>query len=250
MKYYRGNYETNFKDKAKSDPMTTADLKSEDYIRKRIAEEFPEDQILSEEQEDENLDFSKRVWIVDPMDGTRPFVKKMPGFSVIIGLCDDGIPVLGVVYVPLTDELYYAEKGKGAFVIKQNKKPEKISVSSEKEISKARSLPSIRFFSDPDFKKKLEKIGIGKVLRVFAGCGVKSVSVASGKVELYNTQEAKAKKWDTCGTQVIVEEAGGKYTDVNGKSLNYKQEDFAWKEIVAVSNGILHDEFTSKLRKL
>ena len=118
MKYYSKDLRVSTKGKDPYNFVTKADIKSDNYIRQRLQEEFPGDYMLSEENKNIPPEYSGRVWIIDPLDGTKDFVNKGSGFSVMIGLCDNGKPILGVVYAPAKDLLYYAEKGKGAYMEK------------------------------------------------------------------------------------------------------------------------------------
>lgn len=111
------------------DFVTSADLKSEEYILKRLSEEFPKDSILSEEKGFVGNNTS-RIWMVDPLDGTKDFKNRGTGFSIMIGLCQDGKPVLGVVYAPAKNLIYFSQEGHGAF-LRYNGKDHKLSVSSK-----------------------------------------------------------------------------------------------------------------------
>ena len=119
LDFYSKNYNVSQK---YSDPkvlVTDADLASEKYIIEELRKSFPNYQIVSEEQRAHAVDWTKEVFLIDPLDGTKQFVAKTPNFSIIIGLCVSGQPTLGVVFLPLLGELYFAEKGKGAFFKKQ-----------------------------------------------------------------------------------------------------------------------------------
>src|ERR1051326_8522879 len=103
--------------KAPGDPVTVADREANEYIVSHIKREFPDDGILSEEDADDLARLERpRVWMIDPMDGTREFIDHRPDFAVQIGLIAGGTPVAGAVYQPATDKLYYAAKGIGAFL--------------------------------------------------------------------------------------------------------------------------------------
>ena len=110
---YQGDYRV--KEKSRGNPVTTADLNANRAIREILAGRFPDDAWLSEEDADDpkRLDRS-RVWIVDPLDGTREFIRGIPEFCVSIGLAVNGSPVLGVIYHPLRRELFDAVRGGGA----------------------------------------------------------------------------------------------------------------------------------------
>ena len=110
LKYYSKDLEASIKDKIPYNFVTKADIESDKYIRQRLQKEFPGDYMLSEENKNIPPKYSGRVWMIDPLDGTKDFVNKGSGFSVMIGLCDNGKPILGAVYAPDKDLLYY-QKG-------------------------------------------------------------------------------------------------------------------------------------------
>ncbi|MCW8966215.1 MAG: hypothetical protein OQK82_05970, partial [Candidatus Pacearchaeota archaeon] len=223
----------------------TADIKVDEFLQKRLKEEFPNDQILSEETENTVTNYTGRVWIIDPLDGTKLFTDKIPYFSINVALCLNGIPILGVAGTPTENKIYFAEKNKGAFV-KQNNKITKLSVSKVNEVSESilitnnynKKRPFDYILSNFKVKEHLTRSAFGILL------------IASGKAELFIHPGHHFKKWDTCAPQIIVEEAGGKVTDLLGNSLNYKQKESIWKNSVVVSNGIIHDKVIDEIKSM
>jgi 3'(2'), 5'-bisphosphate nucleotidase len=239
-KYYKGKYEVATK-ADEFDFVTTADKEADAHIRKRLSELFPNDKLFTEECEDRPTDFSGRMWIVDPLDGTKNFVEKKDDFGTIIGLCVDGKPVLGVVYDPLNDELFYAEKGKGAFAVK-NGNTTKIKVSTRSTLAEARLLnKESRSNKARELDPLLDSLPIKEQipLGVFA---LKAHMIAQGIGDVSVHPNFKLAKWDTAGTQTIIEEAGGKVTDIHGKPLDYTQKALLWADSAVISNGAVHDE--------
>ena len=123
----------NIEYKSEDSPVTIADHKADRYLSNFIGGEFPHDGWLSEETVDtkERLD-KKRTWIIDPLDGTKEYIKKLPEFSISIALVENNIPVIGVIYNPISEELFYAEKNKGAFLNGMQ-----IKISDKKDIKNA-----------------------------------------------------------------------------------------------------------------
>ena len=246
LRYYKK--ELNIHLKKDESPVTQADLAADKYIRKALQKAFPEDQMITEESKTGCSDFSGRVWIVDPLDGTRAFIRKEDGFCVLMGLCVDAIPVLGVAYIPARGELYYAEKGKGAFAEKNGKKI-KLQVSKVKNISQAklvmkrsvgvRGIKVTPFLSRLPFKKRFYDSSFGSRI----------CQIVSGNADLYLCENLGLSKWDTCASQVILEEAGGRMTFIDGKSIDYDHPSSSWQEYVLSSNGLLHDTMLAKLKK-
>lgn len=229
------------------DFVTSADIKSEEFITSRLKEEFPEDSILSEEEGQIIGKRSSRIWMVDPLDGTKDFKNNGSGFSVMIGLCYEGKPVLGVVYAPAKKLLYYAQKGKGAYVV-LDKKEHKLRVGQIRSLEEARMVTRIiggeKREEDNlvDFFEIKEKIPESSV-------GIKLGLIAENKADFHISSNARASKWDTCAPQIILEEAGGKITDLYGKSLNYNQADTLWKVSFVASNKIIHNKVIAKIKE-
>ena len=226
--------------------VTTADIEADSFLRAGLAKLFPEDEILSEETETTKIDYSKTVWMVDPLDGTKDFIHGGDGFAVIIGRCAKGIPDLGVVYAPKTGVLYFAERGKGAYCGDR-----RIRASEIPDLSKARMIVHIPYHdttpkpSDELMRNLVvaERIPVGSV-------GLRCGLIAEGKAEFSLGTFFRASKWDTCGPQVILEEAGGKLTDLNGDQLHYTQKPVRWLTPYIASNGLLHDEALGIAKKI
>lgn len=215
-------------EKSKGNPVTTADLEANRKIREIIRSRYPGDGWLSEEDKD-NPDrlAAARVWVVDPIDGTKEFIAGVPQFAVSVGLVVAGHPVLGLVYNPVQEKLYRAVKGAGALL---NDRP--IRVSQRQEVKGAsllvsRSEPRRKFQPFADLCR-LEPIGsIAYRLAMVAG------GEGDGTLTFRSLHE-----WDVCAGVLIVEEAGGVVVDGEGRGLLFNQEDPLYRGIVA-SNGVL-----------
>lgn len=227
--------------------LTKADTESDTYIRKILAKEFPKDRILSEETVSDITDFSGRVWMVDPLDGTKDFVNKGSGFSVMIGLCDGGVPILGVVYAPAKRLLYCGQKGAGAYVFRKNKRG-MIKVSEVDSLNLARMVTRIKNGEDRPEDAMIESIKVKAKLEE-SSVGLKLGLIASGKAETH-VNTAKTNKWDTCAPQAILEEVGGCITDFSGNSLNYQQPETRWvNSFVASNNKKIHEQVLQQIRE-
>lgn len=244
IKYYDQDYDVEFK---KGDgPVTAADKASNEFITKSIAELYPEDGILSEESKDNPGRLLKtRVWLVDPMDGTREFIDKVGQFAAMIGLVENGQPVLGVVYKPTTASLYTAVKGQGAYLTRDGQRSQ-LAVSEISDMSQMRLVVS-RSHRSPlveSIKTSLEiesDISSGSV-------GLKVGLMVEQKADLYIHPNSKTKEWDTCAPQIILEEAGGKITDCWGAPLKYnKQNTYNIKGFVA-SNRQKHAQIIERIQ--
>lgn len=243
LEYYHQDYEIEFK---KGDgPVTEADIASNDFITGRLRELYPDDGILSEESKDDFKRLEKnRVWSVDPMDGTREFVDKVGQFVSMIGLVENGKPVLGVVYQPTTDTLFSGVKGQGAFVLRNGEKSP-LKVSDFSDTSQMRLVVS-RSHRSPLVDAIMDSLGIEKDISS-GSVGLKVGLMVEQKAELYIHPNSKTKEWDTCAPQIILEEAGGKITDCWGEPLRYNKKNVYNDKGFAASNGQAHSDIIEKI---
>jgi 3'(2'), 5'-bisphosphate nucleotidase len=184
-----------------------------------LRERFPDDGILSEESRDSADRLSReRVWIVDPLDGTREFIDGIPEFAVMIGLAVNGAAVLGVVYCAASDELYMAAAGGGAW-LESGGRLERLRTEPAGE-----SLRLVGSRSHPDARllRIRDELGIDDV-RPSGSVGVKCALIARNERDLYVHPVPYLKEWDTCAPEVILREAGGTVCDCLGEPLRYNK---------------------------
>jgi len=223
-------------------PVSDADIASNDLIIKRLKENFSYP-ILSEESADDKSRLGQEfVWIVDPLDGTKNFIEKNGEFTVVIGLVRNNQPIMGVVYRPTTKELYYAEKGQGAFR-EVNGDEERIGVSKIKSIPEAKFIASKLDSRDSDL---MDKIGVINKTKV-GSAALKICKVAQGEYDAFFVLKSKTSEWDDCAPGLILVEAGGTLSDVFGEPLSYNQEDVARPKGTVADNGIFHKELIEKI---
>lgn len=246
------NYHITYKGKFGRSPVTDADIRSNEILKKNIISFFPDDGWFSEETEDDMSRLKKqRVWIVDPLDGTKNFIKGGSEFTVSVALVEDKIPIVGVVYNPLSEELYFASKNSGAYLVRGGMLKElknlnfdevkncQIYVSkSEKSIEKAVVIASRGEIENNETMKNLV-MKFGGV-RFRKSIAYKIVSVVSGWADAVVSLSDK-NEWDIAGAHIIAEEAGLKVTNSLGERILYNERDTQKKGIV-VANEILHDE--------
>jgi len=248
MKIYKHDFVTTFK--KDNEPLTEADLKSNNIIKKIIASTgYP---ILSEESLDDKkrLDHDK-IWIIDPLDGTSDFVSKSGEFTIMIALVDKHEPILGVIYWPINDILYVAQKGGGAHKF-ANGVWEKLVISKRLELCNCRVLGSRHHLSSNE-ANFLKQLNVEKFSE--RGSSLKVTDICSGTAELYFTMTNKIKQWDTCASNRLIIEAGGRMTDMFGNKLEYNTKNIYHKNGILVTNGIIHDviinryiEFSKKMK--
>jgi 3'(2'), 5'-bisphosphate nucleotidase len=203
-------------------PVTEADMAAHAIIDDGLEEIAPQYPLLSEESASISYEDRRRweyYWLVDPLDGTREFIKRNGEFTVNIALIHDHRAILGVVYAPAFSCCYYATKGHGAFKQEGEQAPVKI------EVRKTRRQKTIvagsRSHSGKSLKRFLANLGEHELLAV--GSALKSCLVAEGKADIY-PRLGPTSEWDTAAAQCIVEEAGGFVTDTTMQCLPYNSK--------------------------
>jgi myo-inositol-1(or 4)-monophosphatase len=223
MALFKGSYDV--QEKSKNNPVTTADLEANRLIREIIRGRFPNDAWLSEEDKDsaERLG-NTRVWVIDPIDGTKEFIEGIPQFAVSIAFVENGRPKAAVVFNPAQREFFKGVAGHGAFL---NDQP--IRVAARSKVDGARLLVSR---SEPQrkfqvFVARCEITPIGSIAyrlaKVAAGDGDGTLTFRS----IY--------EWDICAGVLMVEAAGGKVVDGSGKELQFNQREPRHRGVVAAN---------------
>lgn len=232
------------------EPVTIADRTASTIIVEGLSEAFPVDAILSEEETDnaENRLLGKRVWMIDPIDGTWGFIKKDGDFGVQIGLTENGEAILGVVFLPVHGKLYFAVKGAGAFLIENADEPQRLRVSDKTDFARM-NLASSRNHRSPRMHRIIESFCIKKEIQR-GSVGLKVGLIAEQICDLYIHLSPRTKFWDTCAPQIILEEAGGRMTDVFGAPLRYDLRDVQNHNGVLASNGATHAQAVLNLKPL
>ncbi|MBD3311264.1 MAG: 3'(2'),5'-bisphosphate nucleotidase CysQ [Candidatus Magasanikbacteria bacterium] len=244
LEFYAEDYTDSEK---KEFPVTKADLASDSIISQGL-EKYLENGfgILSEETSaDKDYLNHDKVFIVDPIDGTKDFVHKTGDFSIMIAYVENGEPVVGVVFKPLGGVLYYAQKNEGAFV-EVGGNSEKIEVSPQEDFTEMRLLVSRYHLRDPEIKLK-EELYLADNLAM-GSAGLKLCSIAAGKAHIYVNTSDKTGEWDTAAGSIILQEAGGIITDLDAKPLDFlKEKPYNTRGFVA-SNGTQHEQILNKLK--
>ncbi len=237
LEFYAGKTEVQWK--GYDDPVTAADRAANEFIVGELKRQFPDDGILSEEADDNEIRLSKaRVWMVDPMDGTKQFIERIGEFAVMIGLAVNGEAQLGVVYRPVDDRMFFAAPGTGAFIEEQwtTKRLHVSTLSDPAQMTAAMS----RSHHSPKVDLINQRLGITKQLRS-GSVGLKVGLLAEGHAHLYLHLGAKTNQWDTCGPEAILREAGGVMTDTTGAPLRYNAPQLRNLHGIVASSGPIHE---------
>ena len=205
-------------------PLTAADLAANKIIVENIKKEFPNDAILSEEEKDSDKRLTnERVWIIDPLDGTKEFLNKNGEFTVNIALVENKKPVLGVIYVPTEETIYFAQKGKGAF--KKIQEQEKTQLTNEEEESNNNEHIIATISRSHPSQKLQEFLDTHKITStIAAGSSLKGCFVAEGKADMY-PRFAGACEWDIAAMDIIVREAGCIMCNWQWQDFTYNNKD-------------------------
>lgn len=212
--------------KADNSPLTEADTAANQIIIAALTQRYPDIPYISEESK--LTDYAIRqtwqaCWLIDPLDGTKEFVKRNGEFTVNIALVRQGIPVIGVVYVPVTQTMYYAIEGEGSYRI-QNGITQKLLIDPI-EPDKAVRIVASRSHLNADTEQYIaaQQARYGQVELVSSGSSLKFCLLAEGRAHLY-PRFAPTMEWDTAAGHIVATEAGAKIAQYpNGEALRYNK---------------------------
>ena len=229
--------------KAKKDLVTQYDVAVENFLKKKFSKKFKDFNLIAEESDNANVEFNNSI-IIDPIDGTTNFVNGVPHTAISVGVYKNKKPYLAVVYNPILDELYTAKIGKGAYL-----NGKKLKVSNENDFQKsllATGFPYTSNTNEDDLNDVLKKIKLilplCQDLRRLGAASLDLCYIAKGTFEGYYEMNLKA--WDVSAGILILTEAGGVVSNINGDEYTLFED----KYLVA-SNGKIHKKFIKNLNK-
>lgn len=229
--------------KGAADYVTEADRDVQNFIQKALWELDPGIQFLGEEKNNEDIDLSGKVWVLDPVDGTTNLIHDYKRSSISLALMENGQTVNGIVYQPYTGELFYAQKGKGAFL-----DGKQIHVSRAKTMEEA----LIAVGTSPYDKGQLAEENFKRIYRIFmdaqdirrsGSAAIDFADTAAGRIDGFF--EPKLSIWDYAAGRLLVAEAGGRATDFEGEELTC-----AMKSSVVCANPEIHRLLLEKYMKV
>ena len=233
--------------KADRSPVTEADRAANARIVELLRAAFPDDAILSEEAPDDAARLARRrVWIVDPLDGTRDFVARTGQFAVHVGLAIDGAAVVGAVYQPVPDAMYAAAAGGGAWKTAAGGARTRLRVSAVGELGELR-VGTSRLNAAGRLARFLAEAGLA-ARAVPMGASTKHMAMAEGALEACINLSPGEQEWDTCAPEVVIREAGGAFTDGDGRPFRYYGPDLGHYRGSIASNGACHAMLVALLR--
>lgn len=219
--------------------VTDADHAAETYLLKAILRKFPESSIITEES-GEFRRSDELVWFLDPLDGTTNFAHGFPWFCVSIGVWQNGVPRAGAVYQPVTDELFLAERGRGAWL-----NGKRIGVSGERKLGDALLGTGFYYYRGAELRREIATFQqlsqAARAIRRPGSAALDLAFVAAGRYDGF--WERGLSSWDVAAGIVLVQEAGGKVTDYAGQPA-----DPFGRECIA-TNGALHRSLLERIRR-
>lgn len=218
--------------------VTLADTEINSYLINKVKEKYPNHAVDGEE---EQFGESNYKWICDPVDGTAMYARHIPVAVFSLALVIDGEPIVGVVYDPFTDSMYSAIKGEGAYKNDEKIEVSDISLDDMKSVSNFDIWPAVEYNIIEPIKELMKKtyfVGVGSVIRA-------CMCVANGEFNVAIFPGTKHKNCDIAAAKVIVEEAGGKVTNLFGKEQRYDKD----IKGAIISNGKVHDEVIEIIKK-
>ena len=221
LEVYRGEFAVAHKDDRS--PLTAADLAAHACIVAGLERLAPEIPVLSEESAQDVPTLQRRqwsrMWLVDPLDGTREFIKRNGEFTVNIALIEDGVPVLGVVQAPVTGALWYGQRGHGAF---RRDGDSDVAIRTRAPAAAPLRVAASRSHRDPRTEAFMARIGETETVGI--GSSLKFCRLAEGAMDVY-PRFGPTSEWDTAAGQCVLEAAGGIVIDPRGRPLRYNQRD-------------------------
>jgi 3'(2'), 5'-bisphosphate nucleotidase len=220
LEVYNQDFEESIGYKTDFSPLTVADKKSHDYITRELKQLFPEIPIISEEGQDISYEERKdwpAFWLIDPLDGTKEFIKKNEQFTINIALIRDNLPTFGLISTPCTGKIHYTENGK-AYVEDSKGDLQKLQVNNKKENLIAIRSRSHAAPEEVDLFRKYKVIDYTSM-----GSALKFCMIAEGKADIYYRYKPTM-EWDTAAGQAIVEAAGGNvFEGLSNKQFSYNK---------------------------
>jgi 3'(2'), 5'-bisphosphate nucleotidase len=245
---YEHPFEVDYK--GKNDPVTTADRQANALICKALAAQFPGMPIVAEESDPATYagyHRAKAAWFVDPLDGTRDFVKRNGEFVVMIGLAEEGRATLGVIVLPVSGRAFVGGDGVPAVMMDATGAETPIHVSRVTALADAELVVS-RSRRQDSLDTAAERLGVRKVTPC-GSAGLKAVRVACGEADAYVQPAPAGKLWDACAPEAIVVAAGGRVSDARGHSLDYRSEQIVLDRGFLATTPALFPRMLDLLRK-
>jgi 3'(2'), 5'-bisphosphate nucleotidase len=228
-------------------PVTRADLEANEVLVSAVRAAFPDDGLLSEESADDRSRLGRRrVWILDPLDGTKDFVERTGDFAVHVGLAIGGEPALGVLHQPTTGVTLTGVRGGGAAVVTDGA-PDPLA--SPRAAAPARLRVGVsRTAADPLLLRFIAAAEAAGLQIVRMGASVKFMALAEGRLDAVVCLNDREREWDTCAPEAVLREAGCRLTDLDGAPFRYNQADVRHLRGSLATDGLCHSTLLALAR--
>ena len=244
LQHFRKGRQVEYKNNR--EPVTQADRECQEVITQALQQAFPLDGILSEEAADDSRRLhQKRVWIVDPVDGTQEFIEGILEFVIMIGLSIDGDPKLGVLLQPGSGRLYVGLPGYGSFRVEHGQTAE-LKVSERVQVHTMPVVLSRRHLT-PFMEEIVDNVGFARNVRM-GSAGLKAALIAEQGADCYFFASLGMKEWDMCAPAAVLLGAGAQLTDCWGHPLKFNQADVRLTHGFVASNGPQHDRIVEAIQ--
>lgn len=234
--------------KGPEDPVTEADRRANTLICERLRALEPDTPVVAEESPEEDWAHyrsSRRVFFVDPVDGTRAFVEGLKDFVVMIGLLDGDRPTHGVLVAPAYGIAWVGAVGQGAYRIDQDGSMSEVRVSRTDSLGDA-AVVSSRSHRTSLLEQAILRLGAPRVLAI-GSAGLKGAAVVDGRADLYLAPEHAGSRWDSCAPEALLLAAGGTYTDALGELLDYRAPSLKNDAGIIAGNLSLHRDAVDRV---
>ncbi len=249
MRVYAAPFDVDFK--TKDDPVTRADREANALICAALQADFPGIPVVAEESDPASYagyGSAPAAWFVDPLDGTRDFIKHNGEFAVMIGLAEGGEPTVGVVVCPAVGRAFIGAKGAGAFEVADDGSRRRVHTSAAATLGEAELIVS-RSHRSGELEDRAQELGFRKLTRC-GSAGVKGTRIATGEADVYAQPGRAGALWDTCAPEALVRAAGGRVTDGSGRTIDYATRELPNAHGFVASNGLVHDEVIALIARL
>jgi 3'(2'), 5'-bisphosphate nucleotidase len=234
LRLYAGETEVTYKEDRS--PLTAADRASHELLVRRLGCLTPAIPVISEESPshpDPAAALNGQFWLVDPLDGTKEFLKRNGNFTVNVALVRNGQPVLGVVFAPVSDVAYFAQRGSGAW--RRESRAEAVPIHTRPAVADRLRIVASKDHAGPEVKALLGRFPTAEITSI--GSSLKFCMVAEGAADFY-PRFVGTMEWDTAAAQCVVEEAGGRVLTLDGAPLCYGKRNWRNPSILTIGDPI------------
>lgn len=234
--------------KGPSDPVTVADRRANTLICERLAKFYPDIPIVAEESDPSDYagyQDAEHIFFVDPLDGTKEFVKRNDEFAVMIGLVHEDRAIAGVIYAPANGALWMGGLGLGVQQIDAKGRSSEVRVSDTRKLI-ASTLVTSRSHRSKKLEEALSYLKV-KQVQMLGSAGLKGVAVATGQCDGWIAPGFAGQRWDACACDALVSAGGGRFTNMYGEAIDYRSAELGNRRGIVAANPYAHAKLIRRL---